>query len=79
MELSAPGNIGINFKGKRIMPTGTDKKQRAGKVMAVTNTPTFKNCANKGIVSFAVLTRMLRLRLRTAHARRYIAFQLRNR
>ena len=31
---------------------------------------------NKGIVSFAALTRMLRLRLRTAHARRYAAMPM---
>jgi len=32
-----------------------------------------KLAANKAIVSFAALTRMLRLRLRTAHGERYVS------
>jgi len=42
----------------------------------VTTTLQTMNTHNKGNVSFAALTRMLRLRLRIAHARRYMLFGL---
>ena len=48
--------MGINFNGKRIMLTETEKKQKAGNVMAVGKASTFKAGANKcfvGMLRFA--------------------------